>query len=99
MEHPSIQLTVDGTTSALTWEQLQTQAVQVPADIARFDGQMVVHLDDALGPLAPDLQVGCRSSRGERVFFAASEVASYSLLSTNTPSWKLVPAGRDRMPR
>jgi len=97
MEHPSIQLTVDGTTSALKWEQLQTQAVEVPADIARFEGQLAIHLDDVLGPLTPDLQIGCRSSRGERVFFSAGEIAGYSLLSTNTPSWKLVPAGRDRL--
>ncbi len=97
MTHPSIQLTVDGTTSELTGERLLSQAVAVPADIARFDGQLVVHLEDVLGPMTSDQQVGCRSSRGERVSFAACEVPSYSLLSTNTPSWKLVPAGRDRL--
>jgi len=97
MTHPSIQLTVEGKTSELTWERLLTQAVEVPADIARFEGQLVVHLDEVLGPLKSDLQVGCRSSRGERVSFASCEIPSYSLLSTNTPSWKLVPAGRDRL--
>ena len=54
-------------------------------------------LDDLLGERAAPLQVCCRGSRGECFSFPADKLSDYSLLSTNSPGWKLVPAGRRQL--
>jgi len=97
MSLPPIELIEAGTATSLPTDALLAKSVPVPADIARFPGQVVVPLEELLGPRGDDLQICCRGSRGECFAFDALKLADYSLLSTNTPSWKLVPAGRRQL--
>lgn len=79
-------------------ERVESLAVAVPADIARFEGQKAVFLGDLLQEIVgPAEHVRCVSPRGESFVVEASERAGFSLLSTNAPSWKLVPAGRTKL--
>ncbi len=97
MSLPPIELTEAGATTSLSADALLARSVAVPPDIARFPGQMVVPLNELLGERSADLQICCRGSRGECFAFSADKLAEYSLLSTNSPGWKLVPAGRKQL--
>lgn len=97
MQLPSIELTASGASTTLSAELLQARALAVPPDIARFPGQLAIPLDALLGEQAAGLQICCRGSRGECHVFPVEKLAEYSLLSTNSPSWKLVPAGRRQL--
>jgi Leucine-rich repeat (LRR) protein len=94
---PSIRLIEADATTELSTDVLQSRALRVPEDIARFQGQLAVPLEDLLGQQSPELQICCRGSRGECFSFPAEELSEYSLLSTNSPGWKLVPAGRRQL--
>lgn len=100
MTLPAIQLINEGQPSELTATELLRHAVPVPAETARFVGQVVVHLDELLPTIDDhrgEQRVSCRSPRGECYSFPTAELSRFSLLSTNTPSWKLIPAGRDQL--
>ncbi len=97
MSLPPIELTEAGSTTSLSAESLLARALPVPPDIARFPGQVVVPLDELLPERSVDLQVCCRGSRGECFAFDVAKLEDYSLLSTNSPGWKLVPAGRKQL--
>ena len=73
------------------------QAVPVPSEIARFENQQVVFLTRLLGAIDKDAAVRCVSEKGETVTIPADKRGHYSLLSTNAPSWKLVPGGSDQL--
>jgi Leucine-rich repeat (LRR) protein len=94
---PSIRLIEADASAELSADVLQSRALRVPEEIARFEGQLAVPLDDLLGERAAELQICCRGSRGECYSFPAEKLSEYSLLSTNSPSWKLVPAGRRQL--
>lgn len=94
---PNIELVVEGNQTMLASEQLADVAVAVPRDVQRFEGQVVVFLDDLLRDHSLERHIRCTSPRGETYTFPAGDVAGYCLLSTNAPSWKLVPAGRDKL--
>ncbi|MFV2070727.1 MAG: leucine-rich repeat domain-containing protein [Pirellulales bacterium] len=97
MSLPSIGLVDAGGESSLPGDTMAAHAVAVPKEVERFEGQVVVFLDELLSDHDLGSHLRIRSQRGESVTVAADEVAGYSLLSTNTPSWKLVPAGRSRL--
>jgi Leucine-rich repeat (LRR) protein len=94
---PSIQLIEADANTELSADLLRSRSLPVPEDVARFPGQLAVPLDDLLGQRSSELQICCRGSRGESFSFPADKLSEYSLLSTNTPSWKLVPAGRRQL--
>ena len=73
------------------------QAVPVPSEIARFENQQVVFLTRLLAAIDKDAAVRCVSEKGETVTIPADKRGQYSLLSTNVPSWKLVPGGSDQL--
>ncbi|MGI9457364.1 MAG: leucine-rich repeat domain-containing protein [Aeoliella sp.] len=97
MSLPSIQLITNGQQHELTSDALLSHAVLVPSEIARFADQQVVFLEELLATQDPDSGVRCMSRRGEAYSFLGRDKGNFSLLSTNTPSWKLVPAGRDQL--
>jgi Leucine-rich repeat (LRR) protein len=97
MSVPNIRLVGDDRQWELPGDSLLARSVPVPAEIARFEGQVAVFLEDILSGQSLGQQICCVSPRGETFAFPAAEVSGYSLLSTNTPSWKLVPAGRTRL--
>jgi len=97
MSLPTIGLVDAVGSSPLSGDTMAAHAVAVPKDVERFEGQVVVFLKDLLAGHDVGGQLRIRSQRGESVLVPAAEVGQFSLLSTNTPSWKLVPAGRDRL--
>ncbi len=97
MDLPSIQIIEGGKASALTAEELSSAAVAVPKEVERFAGQVVVFLDELLAGRDVKDRLRCVSPRGESYILPASALAGHCLLSTNTPSWKLIPAGREQL--
>ncbi len=97
MNLPNIELVAEGNQAVLPSEQLADVAVAVPRDVQRFDGQVVVFLDELLRDRHVEKHIRCTSPRGETFTFPAEDLAGHCLLSTNAPSWKLVPAGRDQL--
>lgn len=105
---PGIELIVAGRSSPISADRIAALAVPVPAEVARFEGQQAVFLEDLLADVG-DVWVGdasggdaagnirCLSRRGESYELAAADSASFALLSTNAPSWKLVPVGRAKL--
>ena len=78
-------------------DKILEQAVPVPSDIARFENQQVVFLARLLAAIDKNAAVRCVSEKGETVTIPADKRGQYSLLSTNVPSWKLVPGGSDQL--
>jgi hypothetical protein len=94
---PDIQLVAGSEQHRLEGSEIMARAVAVPKDMERFEGQVVVFLDELLADFGHPGTIRCVSPRGETYAFAAAEATKFSLLSTNTPSWKLIPAGRDQL--
>ena len=78
-------------------DKILEQAVPVPSEIARFENQQVVFLTRLLTAIDRDAAVRCVSERGETITIPADKRGQYSLLSTNVPSWKLVPGGSNQL--
>jgi hypothetical protein len=94
---PGIELIVDRKRSIMTGEKILAHAVPVPEGVKRFEGQVAVFLNELLSEFGTTAGVRCVSPRGESYAFTWSQLPGFALLSTNTPSWKLVPAGRNQL--
>lgn len=97
MVMPDIELRGGSQATVFEGARIQALAVGVPEDNARFEGQVVAFVDELLEGIEHGEHLRFCSSRGETYTIAAGDLSGFALLSTNAPSWKLVPAGRAQL--
>ena len=97
MTMPGIELRTEGNVIALDGAHIQGLSVPVPAAVTRFQGQVVIFLDELMAEIGHGEHLKFCSSLGETHTVAAADLSGFALLSTNAPSWKLVPAGRAQL--